>query len=510
MLLVVLAALLSLFGIPGRWLWLDELLSANFSAEGPWATLVTVLRFDVHPPLYYLQLSLWMLPWQDDAWLMTNSVLWHGVAVALLAWAAAGRYGPRVGLGAGLLLAVSPAALAYADQVRMYAFIMAMIVWVWHAQTRWLEGRGGRMGWLWIALSQVAVTNSHTAGLLMLSGCVTLGAVTVMQQGRGRMLRWLAIELLVLVLSLLPLLIGMMRGVTHLAVPGTTEVLEVLRFLAGAADAPLPVAILLSLAILGGLVAAALRDRLLARDALTLILLPLLLAALLSYLHRPVWIERIFVPVLPFICLCLARACLRPVTPIAAVPGTLQDELTGRGADAERTAVRDQTQRRIGPALLLALAVIWLGLDLRYQIPRSKGDGFRLAAEAVQQQAVPGDTILFESDFSYWCFLWYFKGPDWGSPRQAFIMNADWARVMQRLPPVLTPLLGLGENDRTRLVNGVTTLLWDRQQPMPAIMGGQLFRLRGPDGAVAPIPGRRLVARQQYRQLVLEQWAPES
>src|ERR1700722_18819880 len=40
-------------------LWLDEIYSvslANLSIPG---TLMAVLHFDVHPPLYYLQLNLW-------------------------------------------------------------------------------------------------------------------------------------------------------------------------------------------------------------------------------------------------------------------------------------------------------------------------------------------------------------------------------------------------------------------------------------------------------------------
>src|SRR5262245_48231987 len=80
-----LALLVRCIGVTHRWLWFDELLSANFSGHGPWAALVSSLRFDVHPPLYYLQLSLWALPSRGDLWLMANTIAWSTAAVALLA-----------------------------------------------------------------------------------------------------------------------------------------------------------------------------------------------------------------------------------------------------------------------------------------------------------------------------------------------------------------------------------------------------------------------------------------
>src|SRR5712664_1702629 len=83
-----------------------------------------------------------------------------------------GRWPPDLRRVAGLLLALAPAALAYADQVRMYSFLSFLIIWVWYAQERWLSEKSGRFGVLWIFLSQALVIYSHGAGLVMLSGCV--------------------------------------------------------------------------------------------------------------------------------------------------------------------------------------------------------------------------------------------------------------------------------------------------------------------------------------------------
>ena len=170
-------------GIGGRWLTGDELWSASLSKDGMWTALVTTARFDVHPPLYYLQLSLWMLLGHSDQWLMLNSILWGTIAVALLSFAATEIHGPRVGLAAGALLAVAPGALYYGDDVRMYSMLLALIVLDWYAQARWLSGTGGRLGALWMIASQVAMAYSHGAALVMLSGVVLLGGVTPLLRG---------------------------------------------------------------------------------------------------------------------------------------------------------------------------------------------------------------------------------------------------------------------------------------------------------------------------------------
>ncbi len=56
-------------------MWFDELLSATFVAHDLPRHALTNLRFDIHPPLYYFQLSLWTLGGHSDFWLMLNTVL---------------------------------------------------------------------------------------------------------------------------------------------------------------------------------------------------------------------------------------------------------------------------------------------------------------------------------------------------------------------------------------------------------------------------------------------------
>jgi hypothetical protein len=346
-------------------------------------------------------------------------------------------------------------------------------------------------------ISQVAVANSQTAGLLMLSGCVVLGALTLLAAGDWRrLLHWLGIEIAVLVLSVPAIAVGFGRGVTHLRAPGFDDGLELAIFLAGGAPAPAVAAVAVALAVFGTLALACLRDSRLVLPLLALVVLPPLLAAIVSHLMRPIWIERVFVTVIPFLCLLLARACF---------------DAKPEAADGTRPASRPGWTARQGA--FVVLAVLWGSVAVVGQLTREKGDGYRMAALALQAQARPGDVVLFQAHFTYWCLLWYFAGPHWGDARQAVVVNEAWEGMMRRLPPMATRMLGLGTDHMTREVNGVTAILWDRRQPMPEAAraeGHALFTVRGVSDDAPPdhFPGRRLAAREVFMPVVVERWLP--
>ena len=471
-------------GIGGRWLTGDELWSASLAKDGPWTALLTTARFDVHPPLYYLQLSLWMLFGHSDQWLMLNSILWGTAAVALLTVAASEIHGPRIGLAAGAMLAVAPAALNYGDDVRMYPMLLALIVLAWYTQARWLDGTSGRFGAFWMIVAQCAMAYSHGAALVMLSGVVLLGGTTLLLRWDWRQLgRWIGIELVVGLLVSPTIIVALMRGVNHPAVPGFDNFLQTWTFLTtgdSTLQAPFVAGAVILLAVL--LLGAEL-DSAAALQTGMLVFAPLILAGVVSHAYKPVWLDRTFLPVVPFICLGLARAPL------------------DRGRTASRTPW-------YGAAVFAVLLLAWVGLAIPNQITREKGDGFKPAAALVHTLQRPGDLIVCGPNYTYWYFLWYYAGPHWGEPRHAFILNADWQHMMARLPPALTAVLGLSEADRTLHRNGVTITLWDPDRPLPKTSGNIIVvGLR--ELEAVKIPGYRLASSTIDTQILVERWVPD-
>jgi hypothetical protein len=479
-LICLVAFALRCVGVTGRWLWYDELLSVNFSAHGPWAAFLTALRFDVHPPLYYLQLSLWELPSRNDVWLMLNTVVWSTVAVAALAYCAQRLYGWRVGLVAGLLLALSPAALAYCDQVRMYSLLMVLIVWVWYAQERWIGGNTGKGDLLALVASQLAIVYCHSAGLVMLSGPVLFGFVSVLKTGRREaVVGWFLAQTLVAALAVPAVAIALFRDVGHTRLPDLSDVVGTWSFLLTGDLSRAPWAVSLAILFTAVLAAWAYFDQRLRLHIATLVVAPLILALVISHALKSIWLARIFITTVPFLCLIVALA------------------LTPR--QQEQTGVRARW------AALAALVAIWAAIGLAQQLTRTKGDGFRPGAALVHELAQPGDLVLVDGHFNYWSLLWYYAGPDWGRPRQAFVLNAKWASLTKRYP-ALWERLGFGSADAKLQRDGVTIMMWDREQPPPATTG-RIVVVRLYDSEEPVFPGRHLDERTLLIPIVVERWA---
>jgi mannosyltransferase len=473
--LILLGALaLRYIGVSHRGLWNDELLSANFSSHGPLETILTVLRFDIHPPLYYVQLSLWSLLGSSPIWLMANSIVWSVAAVGLLLVYAGRAYGARTGLTAAALLAVAPAALAYSDQVRMYAFISMLMVWVWRRQEQW-AARPTWRSWLLMTLSQLCVVYAHTAGVFMISGCVLYGAIrTATELDRGGVRRWLLAEAVVGLLAAPVLLLGQLHTVTHPLAPTLADALMTWTFLgSGAANLDglhTPLAAAVGLALLA-IAAATPRLRL---QIATLVFAPLLLAAAFSYAVKPIWLDRIFAPIIPFIALVFARfAAERDIGAPGAAP--LRAGAVG------------------------ALGLVWLIIGVSDQATRAKGDGNQDLAAYVLHRTRSGDAVVFNKDLELWTVMWAIEGRRWGDPIHAYLASDPGNRLTRMLPPALRARF-LPTKTAYR-INGVDVLLSDgRPEPDPS---GDLIAI-----GVNPLtaPGRVLIERSSFPPLILERW----
>jgi mannosyltransferase len=120
-LLLLVALGLRLFRLTGQSLWYDEGVSA-YMTQRTFAEIASATAVDIHPPLYYWLLATWAVPFgQGEGALRSLSVLLGALMVVATWGLARALAGPAVGLAAGALLAVSPLAVQYSQEVRMYA-----------------------------------------------------------------------------------------------------------------------------------------------------------------------------------------------------------------------------------------------------------------------------------------------------------------------------------------------------------------------------------------------------
>ena len=173
-------------GLSGFQLWYDEAFSVLI-ARRPWIDLLHVARQDVHPPLYYLLLKLWMGLQPDGVslcgWLRLASAL-AGAACAPLTIALGTMAGSRrTGLLAGALVAVAPYHVYYSHEIRMYGLggliATAGLIALWQFARR----PGWRWGCAYCVLGALALYTHYYFFLVLAAQCAGLAVLWGLRDG---------------------------------------------------------------------------------------------------------------------------------------------------------------------------------------------------------------------------------------------------------------------------------------------------------------------------------------
>ena len=147
--------------------WLDEAFSV-WMASHPLPDIVSWVRaLDQHPPGYYLLLHGWMRVFGESPWAIRSLSLWGGMLAVALGMAVARRVaGTRLMLLSGVVLAFSPFGVRYAQEARMYAWVLAAVgLSLWGAIRMW-QRPGDFQGVLAFALGAAWAAWFHNVALL--------------------------------------------------------------------------------------------------------------------------------------------------------------------------------------------------------------------------------------------------------------------------------------------------------------------------------------------------------
>jgi mannosyltransferase len=123
-LIVLLAFALRIIRLDFQPLWWDEGYSVFFATRDFW-TMIERTAIDIHPPLYYAILQLWLnLFGTSDVALRLLSVVIGTATIPLLYILARKLFTDhRIALVAAFLLAISPFHIYYSQEVRMYGLV---------------------------------------------------------------------------------------------------------------------------------------------------------------------------------------------------------------------------------------------------------------------------------------------------------------------------------------------------------------------------------------------------
>ncbi|MGH9122353.1 MAG: glycosyltransferase family 39 protein, partial [Acidimicrobiales bacterium] len=165
--LVVAAGVFLRFWEPSA-LWLDEALSVNI-ASLPLTQIPHALSHDGAPPLFYVLLHFWMIPFGTSDFAARALAGVTSVVALPFFWHAGRRLGGRTTAWVTFFLAAaSPFAINYATTVRMYSLMMLLSVLGYLALSRALESptRNRLIG---VGLVTAAILYTHYWGLFLVA-----------------------------------------------------------------------------------------------------------------------------------------------------------------------------------------------------------------------------------------------------------------------------------------------------------------------------------------------------
>ena len=128
---MVLNAIIVLPGLTKRSIWLDESTTIFFSHQ-TWSKIISETRNDVHPPLYYFFMSIWITLFGDSE-VSVRIISWFfgELILIVLYWWLKKRFSERKTLLIILLLAINPFYVQYQQEARMYTLLPLMLLIVY-------------------------------------------------------------------------------------------------------------------------------------------------------------------------------------------------------------------------------------------------------------------------------------------------------------------------------------------------------------------------------------------
>ena len=440
LILVILLLALSLraYRLDAQSFWNDEGNAARL-AERTVPLILAGAGGDIHPPGYYLLLHYWQAAVGLSEFALRYLSVIAGVLTVALTYALGKRlFGPPVGLLAALLGAVSPLAVYYSQEARMYALLAALSAATTALLLRLLDDdrppslRAVALAYILLAAGGLYVHYSFPFVLLVHNALFALRWAARRRPPRP-LWHWAALQVAVVALYL-PWLPTAIRSTTGWSTAGRTSallpaLLNILRVLTVGLTLPpdaaqLPV-LLAGLALLVALVRARCPAERFPRLAAALyLLLPVALIFALD-LYKPTWLKFLVVVLPPFHLLAASDGGGRPRWPSLLLTAAL------------------------------ALAAVPSLRHLYYDPAYARDDYRRLAADLLAQVRPGDDGIILDAPNQWEVFTYYYPDRD--------VYPAPYRSTPEKVAAFLDPLLarhrrlfvlywGDAESDPQRLI----------------------------------------------------------
>ena len=433
LLIMLLSAALRIYRLDAQSFWYDEGNSARI-AERPLALIIAGAAGDIHPPLYYTLLHYWRALFGETEFALRMLSVVCGLGLVLFTYLLARRlWSERVGLVAAALLALSPFAIYYSQEARMYALMaLEAVVSTW-ALTSLFDWRfsisdsiahgptSPSSGTRWLGAALPAYILSSAAGLytqyaypfvMLAQG---LGVLAWLADGHTRQpgyARWRKVALyagasalaIVLFAPWLPIAIRQITTwpVTPVRYELGQAVLDSYRWLVVGRTLPLvqaalPLSVISLLVLIGAMFGLRLSERMSTLLMLLLVVVPFVLL-FVFHLYREAYLKILLVCAPPLLILAA-----RGIDGAAAV--------TARFLTRGRAGTASQRVTVLGIVVLgiAATGPVFPSLYNLYANPAYARDDYRGIAKMIEANARPGDAVLLDAPNQWEVFTYYHR-----------------------------------------------------------------------------------------------------
>jgi mannosyltransferase len=395
LLLTVAAAVLRLYGLANRGLWIDEAFSADLSHRSFFHLLQSFRELSTNMALYHVLLHFWM-KLGDSEYAMRSMSVVFSVATVPFTYALGSRlFGRNAGLLAAWLLAINTFHIHYAQEARAYSLVVLLATISTYVLVRNLQEPASASWTLYGVLLAVMIC-SHVLSLLVVvahgAAILSLPPGTIPWKGLARSAVWfvcLSLPMAVLVL--------MVKADPLNWVPKTDASMVLVYLVLTAGNRGVLLLVLDAIAV--GLVIFE-TGRALWRDGRT----------------RENWayILVLFWFFLPF-AIALSISVVRPMFVPRYLLFCLPAFLLATSAGLTRIRPRSIAWTLGGAISLLSLAAIPPAYALSFGL-----EDWRTVSSYVFDQAQPGDGIFFYPDYGSIPFQYYRDHrkplPEWPTP----------------------------------------------------------------------------------------------
>jgi uncharacterized membrane protein len=334
-----------------------------------------------------------MLLGESDWWIKLNSVLWSGFTLVMIFVVSKDLFNSRFALVAASVFAVSPLAVFYAQEARMYSMLMFFGIGSFYFTRRFIK----LQNWLslvgMILFTEIFLYSHGASFLIFISLSVHAGWVMV----ESRFAQWkAALKLGLALLIMITLYVPWLRQATsisvgHTLIPTLKDVIYTLFILLfGIHGDSAWVEWIAVLLITIGIVVCLLRNRESRLVLVAYVITPVVFCLIISYLFRPIWLYRTLAYTEPFWSIAVA------VLVFQTAPGL--------GKKIVNT-------RRLHAGLVLVTTAILLFSTLLQQTSFSYYWNFKKVALFINSEAHTGDVVYVPDKRVFWGIGWYLVGP---------------------------------------------------------------------------------------------------